>query len=68
MKKGIDLILGTIILIIIGYLVMTPMGALRLALLRTGFPIKTITLQPTEETTQGVLENRILSKHEIFYV
>lgn len=90
MKKRIGLILGTIILIIIGYLVMTPMGALRLALLRTGFPIKAITLQvsdhpyevnvqsnekiytlknpPTEEATQGVLENWIVSKHGIFYV
>lgn len=69
---------------------MTPMMALRLALFKTWFPIKAITLQvsdhpyeadvqsnekiytltnpPTEEATQGILENWVVAKYGIFYV
>ena len=42
-KKSIIMIFSIIIVVLITYLIATPIGALRFAILREGYPIKSIT-------------------------
>lgn len=45
MKKSIIIIFSIIILVLITYLIVTPTVALRFAILREGYPIKSITMK-----------------------
>lgn len=44
-KKSIIMIFSIVILVLITYLIATPTGALRFAILRAGYPIKSITMK-----------------------
>ena len=44
-KKSIIMIFSIIIVVLITYLIATPIGALRFAILREGYPIKSITMK-----------------------
>lgn len=47
----------TLLIIVLGYLFLTPVGALRLAVASTGHPIKAVSLQISDEPYDGFIEN-----------
>ena len=57
-KKSIIMIFSIIIVVLITYLIATPIGALRFAILREGYPIKSITMKLSDTPYEiGVKDN-----------
>lgn len=54
MKGNIKYLVSGILVTLMVYLFMTPMGALRLAVLRSGYPISAVTLMTREATVHDV--------------
>lgn len=56
-KKFAWIIPITIIVILVSYLFLTTMGALRLAVTKEGYPINAFTLRLSDKTFQGSIED-----------